>query len=77
MEHHRHLSIFFCYNSIKPITNTIIMTSKIIIKNTQYADSRTAPEDITKEKLYDATEEHIKDVQKGMEFFAEKSTKQD
>lgn len=48
------------------------MTSKIIIKNTQYADSRTAPEDITKEKLYDATEEHIKDVQKGMDFFSEK-----
>ena len=72
MEHPLHLSIFFCYNSINPITNTIIMTSKIIIKNTEYADSRTAPEDITKEKLYDATEEHIKDVQKGMDFFAEK-----
>ncbi len=72
MEHPPPSIYFFCYNSINPITNTITMTSKIIIKNTQYADSRTAPEDITKEKLYDATEEHIKDVQKGMDFFSEK-----
>ena len=48
------------------------MTDKIIIKNTQYADSRTAPDDLTKDKLYDDTEEHLKDVQKGMDFFAEK-----
>ena len=48
------------------------MTDKIIIKNTQYADSRTAPEDITKEKLYTATMNHIQDVEKGMEWFAEK-----
>ena len=46
------------------------MTIKIIIKNTEYADSRTAPDDITKEKLYDATVEHIKDVQKAMDYFA-------
>ena len=48
------------------------MTSRIIIKNTQYADSRTAPDDLTKEKLYNATTEHIKDVGKAMDFFAEK-----
>jgi len=48
------------------------MTEKIIIKNTSYADSRTAPEDNTKEKLYTATTEHIKDVGKAMDFFAEK-----
>ena len=55
-------------------TTTIIsiMTDKIIIKNTAYADSRTAPDDITKEKLYEDTEEHIQDVQKAMDFFAEK-----
>lgn len=48
------------------------MSGKIIIKNTEYADSRTAPDDITKEKLYEDTEEHIQDVQKAMDFFAEK-----
>lgn len=48
------------------------MSDKIIIKNTEYADSRTAPKDITKEKLYDDTEEHIKDVGNAMDFFAKK-----
>lgn len=48
------------------------MTNKIIIKNTAYADSRTAPDDITKEKLYAATTEHISDVQKAMDYFSEK-----
>lgn len=62
----------FLLQYFQTITKIISMTSKIIIKNTEYADSRTAPEDITKEKLYDATEEHIKDVQKGMDFFAGK-----
>lgn len=46
--------------------------SKIIIKNTKYADSRTAGEDLTKEKLYDATVEHIKDVERAMDFFSKK-----
>lgn len=45
------------------------MTSKIIIKNTKYADSRTADSDITKEKLYEATEEHVKDVSRVMDWF--------
>ena len=62
--------LFFCYNSIKPITNTIIMTSKIIIKNTQYADSRTAPEDIDRDKLYEATQNHLHDVERGMDWFS-------
>ena len=48
------------------------MTEKIIIKNTKYADSRTAPGDITKEKLYAATTEHISDVQKAMDYFGKK-----
>lgn len=46
------------------------MTKKIIIKNTRYADSRTAPDDITKEKLYQDTMEHLSDVQKAMDYFA-------
>lgn len=44
--------------------------SKIIIKNTKYADSRTADEEITKEKLYEATAEHLKDVERGMDFIS-------
>lgn len=43
--------------------------SKIIIKNTKYADSRTADEEITKDKLYEATAEHLKDVERGMDWF--------
>ena len=50
--------------------------SKIIIKNTKYADSRTADsrtadKDITKDKLYDATINHINDVRRGMDYFSE------
>ena len=46
------------------------MTSKIIIKNTSDADSRTADGNLTKEKLYDATVAHIHDVERGMDYFA-------
>ena len=41
--------------------------SKIIIKNTQNADSRTANEQLTKDTLLKATETHIHDVQRIME----------
>lgn len=47
------------------------MTDKILIKNTAYADSRTAPEDMTKEKLYEATEAHIEEVGRIMDWFGE------
>ena len=47
------------------------MTSKIIIKNTSDADSRTAGDDLTKEGLYDATVTHIDDVTRIMDFFGE------
>lgn len=46
------------------------MTDKILIKNTAYADSRTAPEDIDRDKLYKATANHIKDVERGMDYFS-------
>ena len=45
---------------------------KIIINDTHNADSRTADEDFTIEDLKVATESHIKDVRRGMAFFAEK-----
>lgn len=45
---------------------------KIIIKNTCNADSRTAKPGFTMDDVKVATEEHIKDVQKGMKFFADK-----
>lgn len=45
---------------------------KIIIKDTHNADSRTMDDNATMDDLLLATQEHIKDVQKGMEFFAEK-----
>jgi len=48
------------------------MTDKIIIKNTQYADSRTAPDDLTKDKLYEATELHINDVSRVMDYFGKR-----
>lgn len=54
-------------------TTTIlsIMTDKILIKNTSDADSRTADDDLTKEKLYDATEAHIEEVGRIMDWFGE------
>lgn len=45
--------------------------SKIIIKNTHNADSRTADENLTKEQLYEATELHREDVARGMKYIAE------
>lgn len=45
--------------------------SKIIIKNTHNADSRTADENLTKEQLYAATELHREDVARGMKYIAE------
>lgn len=47
------------------------MTDKILIKNTSDADSRTADDDLTKEKLYDATEAHIEEVGRIMDWFGE------
>ena len=44
---------------------------KIIIKNTKYADSRTADGDNTRDKLYDATIHHVNDVKRGMDYFVE------
>lgn len=43
---------------------------KIIIKDTSNADSRTG-KNITRDSLYNDTVEHIKDVQKGMNFLAD------
>lgn len=48
------------------------MGEKIKIQNTRNADSRTAEEDFTIEDLKQATETHIENVGKCMDFFAEK-----
>ena len=45
------------------------MTDKIIIKNTKDADGRTAGDDLTKERLYEATEIHVNDVLRVMDWF--------
>ena len=52
----KYTPLFFVLQNSQTTTIISIMTDKIIIKNTAYEDSRTAPEDITKEKLYEDTE---------------------
>lgn len=47
------------------------MVRKIVIKNTQNADSRTADDKLSKETLYEATEMHRGDVNEIMDFVAE------
>ena len=44
--------------------------SKLIIRNTRNADGRTAEDNLTKEKLYEATVNHIHDVSRAMDIFA-------
>lgn len=43
----------------------------IYIKKSITADSRTAPDNTTKEELLAASEQHIDDVRKAMQFFAD------
>ena len=47
------------------------MTIKMVIKNTQNADSRTANDELTKETLHEATVIHRADVQQLMEIIGE------
>lgn len=47
------------------------MTNKIIIKNTQNADSRTANEELNKDTLLESTKTHRNDVKRIMNYMAE------
>lgn len=49
--------------------------SKIKIKDTKNADSRTADSNLTKKTLYDATINHIDDVKRGMDYIADEIKK--
>ena len=46
------------------------MTNKIIIKNTQNADSRTANEELNKDTLLESTKTHRNDVKRIMNYMA-------
>ena len=45
--------------------------SKIIIKNTQNADSRTANDELTKETLLESTKIHLDDVKRIMYYMSQ------
>jgi len=63
-------SLLLQYN--KTLTILLNMSDKIIIKNTSDADSRTADDTLTREKLYDATETHIEEVGQIMDWFGKR-----